>query len=200
MTSEMLEYLQKASKSGEIVKIIYDGGSQPGAVREVSPVSISEYDMKARDIATGIVKTFLLLKIRFPDSNSNAPKYDPNSPPFPNVKIKQTISETLTSKVAEIESLGWKVYIQQDGISVHRYFKNGKPRKLPDVSLVYNEFTYDVYVDGDSDKIIEEERKSTRPYRVDSPSFETGRTFSDLSNAIILFLNKVKLLAPKNAP
>jgi hypothetical protein len=38
MTTE--ERLREAIKVGEVVKVVYNGGTQPGVLREIAPVSI----------------------------------------------------------------------------------------------------------------------------------------------------------------
>lgn len=200
MSNQAFKTLSAAAKSGEVVRIIYHGGSQPGTIREVSPVNVTPHEMNARDITTGVVKTFILSKVELPESDIGFRHYDPTAAALPKVEIHQSIKEALSSKVVEIEALGWQVSLNDDTISVHRHFKNGKPRKTPDISLIYNEFEIDSIYNVDTNDFTEEKRKSTRPYRLESPSFVAARTFGHLSKAVELFLNEIRIHAPSNAP
>jgi hypothetical protein len=67
---------------------------------------------------------------------------------------------------AELEALGWHVETSDTACSVHRRFKNGKPRKSPAVIAFYSPVeTGDVYVDLDG-SLVEEPRVCERPYVV----------------------------------
>jgi len=200
MNDQVFEILSTSAKTGEVIRIIYNGGSQPGTIREIIPVAVTIREMTARDVATGIIKTFILSKVQIPVSNMDLPHYDPNAAPFPKDEIHRTIKEVLSNKVSEIEAMGWHVELNDEAASVHHYFKNGKPRKTPIVSLVYHEFTVDTVYNVETDDFVGEERKSIRPYRVDSINFAAGRTFGHLAKAIELFLDEIKNCVPSNAP
>jgi len=57
------ELLREAAETGEIVTVIYHGGSQPGTKRRLAPITVTAREIRARDIPTGEVKNFLLSKI-----------------------------------------------------------------------------------------------------------------------------------------
>ena len=63
MSDDVRARLIAAAATGEIIRILYHRGSQPGAVREIRPVAISDDEVTARDIASGIDKTFKLAHI-----------------------------------------------------------------------------------------------------------------------------------------
>lgn len=60
------EKLDVAIKSGEILKIKYDGGNDPGGLREICPIEF-EWDHKitALNLKDNIEKTFFIDKISF---------------------------------------------------------------------------------------------------------------------------------------
>ena len=186
--------LEIAAKAGEVVRIIYHGGSQPGTVREISPIRVATLEILARDLATDIVKTFKLAKIELVEDATDAPEYVSH----PDVPEPAGIIEALDGKRPELENLGWHVTFSEDEASVYRFFKNGKPRKTPDVSLSYDEFVIDLFVDDDGE-LHEDARHSTRPYRVDSLRFASGRMFGKLSRAAALFLEEAHALKSPDA-
>jgi hypothetical protein len=185
--------LLEASENGEVVRIIYHGGSQPGTVRSISIIAISELEVRARDLAVGIDKIFKLEKIELAEVSTSTPEYNPVLPPA--VELTGSIREVLSAELEQLQSLGWHIEVADDVISLHRFFMNGKPRKTPDMQLTYNEYTIDAFVDIDG-VFKEERRKSRRPYRVDSRNIRTAKTFTKISGAVTCFLAEAKVLAP----
>jgi hypothetical protein len=184
--------LSAAVGTGNAVRIIYHGGSQPGSVRDVVPISTSVYELRARDVTSGIAKTFKLAKIELPGEGVSRPKYDPENIPE---EVEGTIWEVLCDERPSLEAFGWHVVIEDHCVSLARYFKNGKPRKTPDVQLVYDEYIveYGMNIDGGE---YEHRRKSKRPYRVTSCGFATVRAFGNMSKAVSLFRSEAATHAP----
>jgi len=60
MSDDLRNRLLAAASAGEIVRIVYHRGSQPGTLREIAPIAISDNEVKASDLATGTDKTFKL--------------------------------------------------------------------------------------------------------------------------------------------
>jgi hypothetical protein len=193
MPQSVRDTLAKSVNTGEVIRIIYYGGSQPGSVREISPIIVSESEVRALDLATGIMKLFKLSKIEFADGSTSNPAFDPAAPPARD--LSGTIRQVLSRNVADLELMGWQVRISDDSISVHRFFKNGKPRKAPDIDLSYAEFTVDMFIELDG-TMKEERRKSSRPYCLRSPNFASARTFVNMSNAVSAFLDEASTIAP----
>ena len=180
MEDDIFEILSEAAKSGEIVSIIYHGGSQPGSVRDLYPIEVTIREVRAREVATGATKTFLLSKMEVASLNTSTGQYDlerRKKQEFGDVSIQEAFS----GYVAAFKEMGWHVHIEEDSISLHRYFKNGKPRKGSDVGVTK-------YDDNPS-----------RPYYVWGPSLAAARTFGKLSSATALVLEEAKIHAPGNA-
>ena len=55
--------LKESIETGETLRIIYHGGSQPGTVREIVPQSIKGEKLRAFCIGSGASKTFIISKI-----------------------------------------------------------------------------------------------------------------------------------------
>jgi len=196
MSGLLRHMLVEAANTGEVIRIIYHGGSQPGTVREIGPISVSASEVRAHDLASGIAKTFKLAKIELADLTAKAPEYDPAA--APQVEDACAIKQAFAGKIPDLEALGWHIQLSDDAVSVHRSFKNGKPRKIPDVRLSYDEFNVDLVYDLDAEGMVEEKRKSSRPYRVESRNFGSARSFGRLSKASELFLDEARSLAPTN--
>jgi hypothetical protein len=198
MDDQKVKDLTSAAKAGQVIRIVYHGGSQPGTVREVSPIVVATEEMRARDMTSGIVKTFLLSKVEIAGAEDSVPEYDPNAPKMPPETF--TIRECITPYVEEIEKLGWFLSLTDTSASVHRFFKNGKPRKGAEVALLYEPFVTDFTYDIESNDFIEENRESTRPYRVESRAFASARPFGIETKAVALFLEEVRNRATADAP
>lgn len=52
--------LNEAAEAREVITVVYHGGSQPGTKRRLSPIKATPSELRARDIATDEVKTFLV--------------------------------------------------------------------------------------------------------------------------------------------
>ncbi len=179
------QLLAAAVETGEVIRIVYRGGTRPGAVRDVVPLAVTAEELRARDVAAGMDKTFLLAKLAL----SAAPVTPAGSP--------QTVEEAIASRLAEMQALGWHVESARDRVTLHEFFKNGKPRKGWSVSLWFDEFTGIIVVgedgeDADGNPIAREEQwKSRAPYHVSSLSLPT-RSFANLWKATAFFLEKAR--------
>lgn len=197
MTQSLRDMLAQAAGAGEAIRIVYHGGSQPGTVREISPISVTDVEVVAHDLSSGMAKTFKLARIEIPGSVANVPAYDPTLPPP--VEDTRSIKEVFDGKLRDLEALGWHVRASENTIALHNFFKNGKIRKTPDVQLNCDEFIVDLVDDFDGLGIKEERRKSSRPYHVYSRSFASARSFGKMSKAVAVFLDEARNLAPANA-
>jgi predicted DNA-binding transcriptional regulator YafY len=196
MTQSLREMLAEAANSGEAIRIVYHGGSQPGTVREISPVSVTDNEVSARDLATGIVKTFKLAKIAIPSPDASAPAYDPTL--LPPVEDVPSIAAALRDKIPALEALGWHVQVTENRIALHRVLENGKPRKTPTVTLECQEFDVDLVIKMSLSGVSErqEERKSRRPYHLDTEDLVSTGPFSKLATAVDEFLREAQERAP----
>lgn len=170
------ERLMEAAEAGELVTVIYHGGSQPGTKRCLSPITVTAREIRARDIPTGEVKNFLASKIEVVPDDHPAEDYVVGAilPP-----VFSTLVEALEARVKELETLGWYVQLSETGVSVHRYFKSGKPKKGADAG------------------ILKQEGSLNRPWYVYGPDLASARTFSHLKKAVDLFLEQAYCHAPE---
>lgn len=176
---DLVERLKQASEAGEIITIVYNGGSQPGTKRQISPIKVTQREVRARDMAANEVKTFLVSKLEIVSENHPANDYVVGVVLPPEAT---NLVELLKAKVKELENLGWHVKLSELGVSVHRYFKNGKPRKGADVG------------------IMKQEDSTSRPWYVWGPDLASARTFSHLDKVVALFLEQANKYAPNRQP
>ena len=213
--SALRSRLTAAAESGEILRIIYRGGSQPGSARDVCPISISGDLLRAHDVAAGADKQFRLSNIEIVDEQVTAPAYDPHFVSTP-VEDGRTIEDVFAPMVAELQALGWHVQLSQHELTLHQYFKNGKPRKRAEVQIMRVEpspagnegddagddtsLVISISLAGVAVREEEAPKRASRPYRpyfVSSASMPPSRQFGHLARAAELFLSEARALAPR---
>jgi hypothetical protein len=160
-------------------------------------MSISGDDLIAHDLASDEVRTFKIAKVEVLSDDTTVTTYDPTRPAPP--EDTTSLGEIFAGAHQELECLGWHVQLYPDGVSLHGFFKNGKPRKTPVMGINYSEWVVDMFDDFDGRGLQEVRRPSKRPYYVYSQGFEQARTFAVKSKAILLFWEEARRLAPKNA-
>ena len=201
--NEILKCLQDAQETGQVIGIIYHGGSQPGSFREISPVKIDNNKVRARCYASNTVKTFNIDKIELrgdlPTKEEKAAEWNTDyidADRFGNpATILSTYKEYLTS-------LGWNVQLNfeedigQTRICLHTFFKNGKLRKTPVITLSHSPLTSDHFVQLDSDEILIQYRENSRPWSIGGKNCSNTRTFTKADKAVYEFLKLAKTQAP----
>ncbi|EOO8726807.1 hypothetical protein I5R18_RS00010 [Escherichia coli] len=70
MNENVRHILLDAIENKKSLTVIYLGGSQPGTLRDISPISISEDKLRARCHSTDAVKFFNIGKIQLPSDSS----------------------------------------------------------------------------------------------------------------------------------
>lgn len=193
----MEERLKEAISSGEVIKVIYEGGSQPGAVREIAPISIGNGKVRARCYTSNAVKSFVIDKIKLVENNKNDESAD-WSPDFKQTPRYESLRDFMEKESDTLSDLGWHLEYSENSFSLHRRFKNGKPMKGYDVSLNYEEFTFDLVAGSDGEINEENRRKSQRPWAVRAKNKDT-RTFGKMENAMELFIDWAKSLSQSNS-
>lgn len=179
---EIIKTLQTAIGTGELVNIIYNGGSEPGKSRMIIPIKIDGGKVRARCYVTNAVKTFNIDKMIL----SPTDQFDYTG----GHKDPETLQDAIAPFMDELKSLGWEIDIDDYGIGLFSYFKNGKRRKMPDVSLHYSETSES----WDKDFGYEEDRTIKDKSR---PWYVHGHSFKYLSKAIVKFMDYATERAPK---
>lgn len=188
--NEKEKLINQAINNKEAIKIKYYSGSQPGAIRILVPVSLSEGNFRARYVNSQIrgTKIFNIKHVEF-DFSDNEENYD-----FNIVKKSRSLSEkkeiytsmadVMEKHADEIKSMGFSIESSDDWIGVFSFFKNGKKRKTTDISIAYNEFNEKLTFSL-SWELTQE--PSDRPYAVRAKS-KTTRAFKYRDSAVEHFL------------
>lgn len=181
--NQIKELLLAAIDSGEVVRIKYNGGSQPGSIRDIYPISVVRDDVVARCLATGAGKQFKLSKMEL--SQPGDCVYIPGKKAVGPASLR----EALESHRNDIEGRGWIFAINDCDAGVYRRFKNGKPRKQCEISISYREFSCGNMEFDESGNLVDIITPSTRPWHVSSPTQSTS--FKSLIAAVDRFLLKI---------
>lgn len=174
----LIEALLRAIQNGDIVKIRYSGGRQPGAIREIVPRGVKDGLLHAVCIASDSLKSFSISKIELIDPLSPLQANFAGDAPSP---VYTSIEEILKNQRSRLESLGWIVLSTDTDIGLHRCRKNGTPLKSPDVSLQWNQ------------------EAQLRPWYVSSKGLPASRSFKYLGEAASFFLERAQCAAPSKA-
>lgn len=184
----LISRLVDAAKNGEVLTVIYHGGSQPGTQRQIAPIRIDDKVLWARYMPKNIVKSFSLSKIELIEQGQDSPistpaAYDPEFKPKPRyIDLKDFLAKHL----GDLESAGWYIGIdvQPDSpevrVGVFKTLKDGTPRKHPIWSLEYRTHRWDE----------EEQKERQRKWLVNERDRKI-QSFMTLDQAADVFLAKV---------
>ncbi len=188
--------LTRAARDHEPILIAYHGGSQPGTVRHLVPISVGRDYMDAEDVASGCEKTYRIARVEFPpDSGYLSLRYEPEGVN----NAARSIGEHFHDVRDKLEATGWHVTLVDDAIELRAFFKNGNMRKTAALALHYSEFSVALVDDFDGRGEYEEKRLSKRPYSLWGKRLPTARTYSKLSSATAVFMEEARCLAPSRA-
>lgn len=124
---DIINKLSEAVSSGEILTIKYHGGSQPGAQRQISPISVNGPKVRARCLTSDAVKVFIIEKIELCGERPDAAEvWEPGR-----LELQQyeSLSDVYAAHSDNLISMGWHVVFEDDRITLHRIRKNGTPLK-----------------------------------------------------------------------
>ncbi len=156
---DIVKRLEQAAAAGEILKVIYHGGSQKGSVRELIPIRINGRKFHAKCMATNKFKFYLIEKIEVVGEQLSLPddwspdihsEYDPEE--SRDAIIYSDLSSYIENHTPRFSNLGLIVINELHEIefggdkytygsyALHSTFKNGKPKKTPDLILYLQPF------------------------------------------------------------
>jgi hypothetical protein len=188
---EVRERLQAAVDAGEMIAIIYHGGSHPGVVRRVLPVRVTEDAVWAIEADGEQRKQFKLAKVELapdgvePQNLSDEPVDEP-----------ATLDDALEPYAGELAASPWAVVRAPTHAALHGRFKNGKLRKTSKLAIAYNEpSTTRAEVDWETGKLVEVERPITGAERPWSVSGSGGRwQYKKVSSAVQRFMTEFRAM------
>ena len=124
--------ISEAISTGEIITIVYEGGSQPGTKRQISPISISNSMVRAICLNSNEMKLFCLSKIQIVSNADSFKSYNPNSQK-PAADEPCNLSEILSKHINEFKALKFHLEIRENYAAAHRILENGGIVENPDV-------------------------------------------------------------------
>lgn len=127
------ERLLAAKEDGELVAIIYHGGSHPGKARLIYPTKITDTEIWGREPDAKQAKCFKLDKIELAGHEVEIHNFAAQPAP----QEPASLAEGLAPYLAEIDASPYVVERDDDGIALYERFKNGNRRKHPFLSLRY---------------------------------------------------------------
>lgn len=185
--------LKEAMETGEIITIIYKGGSKPGSKRDISPISIKNGKVRARCLSSNAIKQFMLAKIELIGSGETKSEFWEDIEEVNTYESLESIYNELSSS---FKDMGWYVFMENNSLSLHRKQKRAdKPLKASSVNIDYSEYTSDSVMGLDGEIREENIRKSTRPYALRADGKNT-KTYGHLSSAVPQFIKWANELAP----
>lgn len=140
--------LQSAIDAGEVLLVKYHGGSKPGESRQLSPIGfVGDDKVRAHCHASGRNKVFLVGKIEvLEDVDHSTATYQ--DAPVAVASEPASLAEAFGDRLKLLRAAGWHVNQDANYCSLHRYFKNGKPRATPALRMEYREFVPDLSDDS----------------------------------------------------
>ncbi len=185
----VVETLRASIRTGEIVTIIYHGGSNPGASREIFPIGITPGDekLRARCIADGVTKVFKIDKISIVDSDGVIDIARDIS----QSKLYTSLKELYLDILPQFDKVLFHVELSDNELSVHKKWKNGKYQKGIVISIAYiSEYT-SLEFNYDSGSFNDVVKKHYRPWCIFGKNVSPN-SFKDFNKAAYYFIEKIK--------
>ncbi len=193
---EVYQRLKAALGTGEVIGIVYHGGSQPGAYREIVPVKLDRHQVRARCRMSNAAKVFNLDKVEIrggpPAVEDGLKAWDVHAP----VPVELlTIAEVEAAHRAALETIGWHVacVTNEDGDSLrlHRWTKDrSRPLKHPTVALCFSPTTYDLVATPAGGFARENLRANVKPWMVRGRPGTSAGPWKFASKALEAFLRE----------
>lgn len=187
---------RKAIENGEMLTIIYHGGSHAGIARRVLPVRVTDDALWAIEADGEIRKQFKLAKLELAPEGATAQNLSDTPPEEP-----QTLNEAMAPHMPVLEASGWTIVCDDRRIALYGRFKNGNLRKAPALEINYCEpvptvsRSVTVRVEGRSASMEEVEESTTanaRPWGVSCKG--SGWNYKLLSRAVARFMEQFAVL------
>lgn len=192
----VVETLRASIRTGEIVTIIYHGGSNPGASREIFPIGIMPGDekLRARCIVDGATKMFKIDKISIVDGDGviDIAKDISQS------KLYTSLKELYIDAIPLFDAEKFHIELGDNELSVHKKWKNGKHQKGVVIDICYRdeytalEFNYN---SGQFDEVI---KTPNRPWYIGGKNVNFN-SYKDFNKAAYYFIEQIdKAVTEKN--
>jgi hypothetical protein len=199
--TDTTDTLQAAIEDGEVLTVIYHGGSQPGIPRQLAPIQLlPDGKLRARCIATNTAKIFVVSKIQVVDSAQAVPSAYSTLKPAEIGSLSEAIEGPLAAALQTLRDGGFHIEISDEQVSIHKVKQNKQPMKRSAVALLHEPFHMGITWCEDSEDLVEmafEPRE--RPWIIHSDG-RPAVSFRKLNKAVERFIQLIERLQPTNAP
>lgn len=197
--TEIEKLIHGKVETGEAITIKYNGGSQPGSVRQIVPLKLDNGKLIAQCLTSNARKTFDINKISLHDASSEHHGKEWSQSEDNEFEFKN-LADFYNSKIQEIRLLGWHIEYSDEIISLHNFTLTGTPRKGYEICLEYNKYSFDLMVDLAANEkellpYAANIRDRKNPYTVRAPNVST-RVFGRLEKAIKFFMEQARVNSP----
>lgn len=180
------QQIQNAIDTKQKINVIYNGGSMSGQSRVLGPISIKGNKVRAKCYTTNALKTFLIERIQVMAENGELTKdrsSEVNQPP--KVEPQQTLLDIKNAIASHFPVEQWLIDLTEStkDLSIYERFKNGNPKKLPELQVCFEEYRTELEIDeltGDFKEVI---IKRTKNWVVRYKKKKSAISYSHLNTA-----------------
>ncbi|KDC51040.1 hypothetical protein [Pseudoalteromonas sp. S3431] len=180
------QQIQNAIDTKQKINVIYNGGSMSGQSRVLGPISIKGNKVRAKCYTTNALKTFLIERIQVMAENGELTKdrsSEVNQPP--KVEPQQTLLDIKNAIAPHFPVEQWLIDLTEStkDLSIYERFKNGNPKKLPELQVCFEEYRTELEIDeltGDFKEVI---IKRTKNWVVRYKRKKSAISYSHLNTA-----------------
>ncbi|HCP19593.1 hypothetical protein [Spongiibacter sp.] len=188
--------LHAAIEDGEVLRITYAGGSQPGAERDIAPISIKDGKVRARCYSSNAVKMFVIDKVSLVGaSSSTSENWTPGKAVSPQYRTTDDIVESMKN---EWVSAGWHIEKSSEHVGLHMYGKHKKLLKYPTVSIYYDPEINELHMDLGGN-FVQPDRKREKPWVVSAKDMSTV-AYKHFDKAAEKFIERTRQITPNPTP
>lgn len=198
---DIRQRMAEAMESGEVVGIIYHGGSQPGAYRDLTPLSFEGDKVWARCHQSRGRKSFRLDKIELRGTVPTA--QDAANAWTEGAGRQETFNDVAgvhSAYAQELESLGWLVSLQLTDdaqyLELRDTYKNGNPKKNPVMELAYETVNWIPTIEGTGEVVLVNGGPRERCWGIREKGGRSVGTFKHCHTALDKFLTAARSGAP----
>lgn len=186
MIMEAEKLIQNAIDTKQKINVIYNGGSMSGQSRVLGPISIKGNKVRAKCYTTNALKTFLMERIQVISENGELSKdrsSEVSQPP--KVEPQQTLLDIKNAISSHFPIEQWLIELNENtkDLSIYARFKNGNPKKLPELQVCYEEYRTELVIDDETGDYKEVTIKRTKNWVVRHKQKKSAISYSYLNTA-----------------
>ncbi|WP_350603837.1 hypothetical protein [Pseudoalteromonas sp. SMN1298-MNA-CIBAN-0114] len=180
------QQIQNAIDTKQKINVIYNGGSMSGQSRVLGPISIKGNKVRAKCYTTNALKTFLIERIQVMAENGELTKdrsSEVSQPP--KVEPQQTLLDIQNAISPHFPAEQWLIELTESAkdLSIYARFKNGNPKKLPELEVRYEEYRTEFEINEKTGVLEELTIKRTKNWVVRHKKKKSAISYNYLNTA-----------------